>query len=130
MNSNPRLFVLYLKCPALRMRYHLFLTDSLNTRRESVLFNVFNLRVSVFGRVFPISISGINGLSISSTAFTLDFSIENMELGLYVSMSSLSGSTLIPIRSPKPHLLSLCERSEEHTSELQSRLHLVCRLLL
>src|SRR2546422_5184666 len=24
----------------------------------------------------------------------------------------------------------LCERSEEHTSELQSRLHLVCRLLL
>src|SRR2546429_3662056 len=23
-----------------------------------------------------------------------------------------------------------CERSEEHTSELQSRLHLVCRLLL
>src|SRR2546422_8282775 len=24
----------------------------------------------------------------------------------------------------------VCERSEEHTSELQSRLHLVCRLLL
>src|SRR2546429_5611169 len=28
-------------------------------------------------------------------------------------------------RNPTPH-----ERSEEHTSELQSRLHLVCRLLL
>src|SRR2546422_3079515 len=27
-------------------------------------------------------------------------------------------------------LLDLLERSEEHTSELQSRLHLVCRLLL
>src|SRR2546422_7759695 len=27
-------------------------------------------------------------------------------------------------------LLRSCERSEEHTSELQSRLHLVCRLLL
>src|SRR2546422_3046923 len=26
--------------------------------------------------------------------------------------------------------LSTCHRSEEHTSELQSRLHLVCRLLL
>src|SRR2546422_3305500 len=26
--------------------------------------------------------------------------------------------------------ISKCERSEEHTSELQSRLHLVCRLLL
>src|SRR2546429_4696913 len=28
------------------------------------------------------------------------------------------------------HLLDLMRRSEEHTSELQSRLHLVCRLLL
>src|SRR2546422_7534321 len=32
----------------------------------------------------------------------------------------------------KPELILACEwgRSEEHTSELQSRLHLVCRLLL
>src|SRR2546422_7037554 len=29
----------------------------------------------------------------------------------------------------RPHVLG-CTRSEEHTSELQSRLHLVCRLLL
>src|SRR2546429_4097345 len=29
-----------------------------------------------------------------------------------------------------PELLPLVQRSEEHTSELQSRLHLVCRLLL
>src|SRR2546429_1793756 len=29
-----------------------------------------------------------------------------------------------------PGLLGRVERSEEHTSELQSRLHLVCRLLL
>src|SRR2546429_3795790 len=28
------------------------------------------------------------------------------------------------------NLLETCTRSEEHTSELQSRLHLVCRLLL
>src|SRR2546422_8509833 len=28
------------------------------------------------------------------------------------------------------HLLAMPARSEEHTSELQSRLHLVCRLLL
>src|SRR2546422_1706986 len=28
------------------------------------------------------------------------------------------------------YLLRVCARSEEHTSELQSRLHLVCRLLL
>src|SRR2546429_6889847 len=30
----------------------------------------------------------------------------------------------------RPHDLACAPRSEEHTSELQSRLHLVCRLLL
>src|SRR2546429_1562722 len=30
----------------------------------------------------------------------------------------------------RPVLGAVCSRSEEHTSELQSRLHLVCRLLL
>src|SRR3989449_3417011 len=30
----------------------------------------------------------------------------------------------------RPYLARAAERSEEHTSELQSRLHLVCRLLL
>src|SRR2546422_6603627 len=32
--------------------------------------------------------------------------------------------------SRHPNIAGLKERSEEHTSELQSRLHLVCRLLL
>src|SRR6266550_9104420 len=31
---------------------------------------------------------------------------------------------------PRPHSPASNARSEEHTSELQSRLHLVCRLLL
>src|SRR5687768_17839759 len=35
-----------------------------------------------------------------------------------------------PARQGKRGLLVLRQRSEEHTSELQSRLHLVCRLLL
>src|SRR2546422_6665130 len=34
------------------------------------------------------------------------------------------------MRSPLSSLQLLADRSEEHTSELQSRLHLVCRLLL
>src|SRR2546422_6580837 len=34
------------------------------------------------------------------------------------------------IAHPRPPLNSGARRSEEHTSELQSRLHLVCRLLL
>src|SRR5216684_6641002 len=33
-------------------------------------------------------------------------------------------------RLPSPHQVTSRPRSEEHTSELQSRLHLVCRLLL
>src|SRR2546422_2305392 len=35
-----------------------------------------------------------------------------------------------PATTPRHHLHLCHTRSEEHTSELQSRLHLVCRLLL
>src|SRR2546422_4272654 len=35
-----------------------------------------------------------------------------------------------PSSETKMGAVALAERSEEHTSELQSRLHLVCRLLL
>src|SRR2546429_5596265 len=35
-----------------------------------------------------------------------------------------------PAATPPPSCNPRCSRSEEHTSELQSRLHLVCRLLL
>src|SRR5690554_7339246 len=45
----------------------------------------------------------------------------------------LGGARLGPVRchSPlDPTVTSGCRRSEEHTSELQSRPHLVCRLLL
>src|SRR2546429_1330152 len=41
------------------------------------------------------------------------------------SVSSSSGFGPVELRNPRWAL-----RSEEHTSELQSRLHLVCRLLL
>src|SRR2546429_4173806 len=54
---------------------------------------------------------------------------------------TLSLHDALPISPPATHntsertttaakIISLRERSEEHTSELQSRLHLVCRLLL
>src|SRR5687768_18358157 len=43
------------------------------------------------------------------------------------TVENLAGAYIAALRS----LIKLCEtRSEEHTSELQSRLHLVCRLLL
>src|SRR2546422_2220581 len=41
------------------------------------------------------------------------------------------GGVLIPgAKAPKLITRDMLKRSEEHTSELQSRLHLVCRLLL
>src|SRR2546422_4682035 len=54
---------------------------------------------------------------------------------LAACLSSPGGLELVvemahDLRSPLTSILFLAERSEEHTSELQSRLHLVCRLLL
>src|SRR3990172_5952236 len=41
---------------------------------------------------------------------------------------ALAARLALPVRTPEP--AGVRSRSEEHTSELQSRLHLVCRLLL
>src|SRR2546429_6743262 len=46
------------------------------------------------------------------------------------SSASPASSSTIPISSPAACSSASASRSEEHTSELQSRLHLVCRLLL
>src|SRR2546422_3176796 len=42
----------------------------------------------------------------------------------------VSRPRIIPREGPHGERLEPYERSEEHTSELQSRLHLLCRLLL
>src|SRR5438445_10165675 len=47
---------------------------------------------------------------------------------LFRSLDHLTGLPLPP--QPQERLLGDVERSEEHTSELQSRQYLVCRLLL
>src|SRR2546429_7240794 len=54
------------------------------------------------------------------------FGVDNMDLVL-VDDVLYTGRT---IRAAMNGLFDLGRRSEEHTSELQSRLHLVCRLLL
>src|SRR5205809_5773900 len=49
---------------------------------------------------------------------------------LFRSLFEIAEITFAPKRWPVPATSGVCPRSEEHTSELQSRLHLVCRLLL
>src|SRR5260370_27191663 len=46
------------------------------------------------------------------------------------SSKSPSGTMLVGIGVPSKYLTLPADRSEEHTSELQSHLNLVCRLLL
>src|SRR3712207_8960527 len=54
-----------------------------------------------------------------------------VSLGVRASHTTSTGSTR-DARQTRPHVLrcNLAPRSEEHTSELQSRQYLVCRLLL
>src|SRR2546429_5473809 len=56
--------------------------------------------------------------------------IGRLELPIPCSMLGESQSCPLGPSLPGFSILSTKTRSEEHTSELQSRLHLVCRLLL
>src|SRR5687768_18254187 len=47
-----------------------------------------------------------------------------------ILINTMIGAQHLPVPEVRAQLRKLAERSEEHTSELQSRLHLVCRLLL
>src|SRR5439155_6798596 len=47
--------------------------------------------------------------------------------GMRFHMNGAASDVILRPMSQRP---AVCERSEEHTSELQSRGHLVCRLLL
>src|SRR3989338_9544885 len=82
-----------------------------------------------------------NGLSLSNFPMAgprLQMSFPFATLRPHPSMKPwflLSAATVRPLRNHASFCLpfdgrsKLCERSEEHTSELQSQFHLVCRLL-
>src|SRR2546422_8483206 len=73
-------------------------------------------RIRAHVRETPVDASPGIGLTGNARVF---FKMENLQI---------TGS--FKLRGAMNRLLSLTPRSEEHTSELQSRLHLVCRLLL
>src|SRR2546422_2304219 len=74
--------------------------------------------------------------SLVCTAFNADFDGDQMavhiplspEAQVEASVLMLSSNNILSPANGMP--LAVPTRSEEHTSELQSRLHLVCRLLL
>src|SRR2546429_4226320 len=49
-------------------------------------------------------------------------------VGMNAQILNAAGASVVSM--PGGEILPAAQRSEEHTSELQSRLHLVCRLLL
>src|SRR3989449_593070 len=79
-------------------------------------------------------------LRTSGSAPKFPISMALLRLRLTTDLQTLGGSgprattvydpqVILSIKDT-PLVLKFCRRSEEHTSELQSRLHLVCRLLL
>src|SRR2546422_7196743 len=61
---------------------------------------------------------------------TLFRSMAVLESALASGEKLLDGDTVFRLYDTYGFPVGVVERSEEHTSELQSRLHLVCRLLL
>src|SRR5256884_3792783 len=99
------------------------------------------LRSGTFDEVFVQPAAGDDGSALGAAAFRAAQSgrIRNVRIpvpfyGPAYSLSQIEEALKefhdrIEVRSFQ-NLLETCTRSEEHTSELQSRLHLVCRLLL
>src|SRR2546429_5920716 len=59
--------------------------------------------------------------------------VDTHTVNMHCEFDKISGSAYpaaVGILSRHIHAIGVSPRSEEHTSELQSRLHLVCRLLL
>src|SRR2546422_1659490 len=66
---------------------------------------------------------------ISTSAGVIKMTREDIFIS-YASIFLPRYSGVRPTMSPATKTAMIANRSEEHTSELQSRLHLVCRLLL
>src|SRR2546422_431663 len=109
-----------------------FVTHSINDARLTLLIAAILVGLIIFVFLRNLRATVIPGLAIPASIvatfaimYFLGFSINNFTLlALTIAIGIVvDDAIIVQERLPAP-------RSEEHTSELQSRLHLVCRLLL
>src|SRR2546429_997675 len=73
----------------------------------------------------------VQRLNDTNTAVTVDYAAVDGTATNGLNYTAIPGTLAFGAgETNKAILLTVLNRSEEHTSELQSRLHLVCRLLL
>src|SRR5690625_6473144 len=94
-------------------------TGSINAQLAAM---VAGMTKSIGSCPIPMAEEARIGRNAAAVAVLLVISVRKMTTRITTSISSRMG------RAPSP--LTPWPRSEEHTSELQSRGHLVCRLLL
>src|SRR3712207_7228250 len=80
--------------------------------------------------LFPYTTLFRSAPSETSTSAESGAPVERRAASASAPPRSLERPSPVSSSPPPPTLLSRVERSEEHTSELQSRQYLVCRLLL
>src|SRR2546429_4591366 len=79
----------------------------------------------------PIAFYGSEKMGVSPIGATVHVAIAAWPWGAYLGAEALEKGIRVKTSSYARHHINVTmARSEEHTSELQSRLHLVCRLLL
>src|ERR1035438_1041413 len=90
-----------------------------------------------YGDASLVSLAAVRAVAEASPAYfiTIETTFENFVMGTVIGLLDimekyLNVELMIPVHGLKSTALaSVLERSEEHTSELQSLRHLVCRLL-
>src|SRR2546422_1480785 len=85
--------------------------------------------VSVLHVLAPAPVGGLEAVVPGLTLGARGSAVE-ARVAAVIPPGELDHTFLAPFRNAGVEVFTIEVRSEEHTSELQSRLHLVCRLLL
>src|SRR2546422_331022 len=99
---------------------------------EALVTRPVETMVNGLGDMESLRSESIQGLSIITAVFKEGTDVFRARQMLAESLAETAGQLPVTVKAPRmtPLTSSTMDRSEEHTSELQSRLHLVCRLLL